>query len=256
MNSTKDTAAVTDLPTAPQSAETLLEMIRYEKWRRAEAKRTGETVPLRQMPDLPVGLMIGQEPGEHPQVTKASELLRPSVQAAATIQQFSLNTVGDLNINAVVGGLAGNIEKVVKGDLGRVEATLMAQAEALSSIFTSMAARAALNAGEHMQATESYLRLALKAQAQCRATLETLAQIKNPQPTAFIRQQNIAANQQVNNGASSAALPVARAGNSENQSNEISAVTYEQRQRLDFGTQGAASGRDPAMAALDAGDGA
>lgn len=43
--------------------------------------------------------------------------------------------------------------------------------------------------------------MALKAQAQCRATLETLAEIKNPQPTAFLRQANIAYGpQQVNNG--------------------------------------------------------
>ena len=51
-----------------------------------------------------------------------------------------------------------------------------------------------------MQAAETYVRLALKAQAQCRATLETLATIKNP-PVVYARQANIAAGrQQVNNG--------------------------------------------------------
>jgi len=30
--------------------------------------------------------------------------------------------------------------------------------------------------------------LALKAQAQCRATLQTLAEIKNPHPVAFVKQ--------------------------------------------------------------------
>jgi hypothetical protein len=35
------------------------------------------------------------------------------------------------------------------------------------------------------------MRLALKAQSQCRATLETLAQIKNP-PVVLARQANIA----------------------------------------------------------------
>jgi hypothetical protein len=43
-----------------------------------------------------------------------------------------------------------------------------------------------------MGACETYLRLALKAQSQCRATLETLAAIRNPQPVAFVRQANIA----------------------------------------------------------------
>jgi len=41
----------------------------------------------------------------------------------------------------------------------------------------------------------------LKAQSQCRTTLETLATIKNPSAVAFVRQANIAAGpQQVNNG--------------------------------------------------------
>jgi hypothetical protein len=45
------------------------------------------------------------------------------------------------------------------------------------------------------------MRLALKAQGQCRATLETLAAIKNP-PVVFAKQRNIShGHQQVNNGA-------------------------------------------------------
>jgi len=51
-----------------------------------------------------------------------------------------------------------------------------------------------------LEAADKYLRLALKAQGQCRATLETLAAIKNP-PVVFARQANIAHGpQQVNNG--------------------------------------------------------
>ena len=46
-----------------------------------------------------------------------------------------------------------------------------------------------------------YKRQALKAQAQCRATLEALAEIKNPRPVAFVKQANISGgHQQVNNG--------------------------------------------------------
>jgi hypothetical protein len=52
-----------------------------------------------------------------------------------------------------------------------------------------------------MKNCEIYLRLALKAQNQCRMTLETLATIKNP-PAVFAKQANIAHGpQQVNNGA-------------------------------------------------------
>jgi hypothetical protein len=43
-----------------------------------------------------------------------------------------------------------------------------------------------------MDEIDRYLRLGLKAQSQCRATLETLVQIKNP-PVVVARQANIAA---------------------------------------------------------------
>jgi hypothetical protein len=44
------------------------------------------------------------------------------------------------------------------------------------------------------------MRVALKAQAQCRATLETLAAIKNP-PLVYAKQANVTTGpQQINNG--------------------------------------------------------
>ena len=92
-------------------------------------------------------------------------------------------------------------QAVQAGNLSGLEATLTAQAVALNAIFNEMARRAALNMGEYIDATEVYLRLGLKAQAQCRATLQTLFEMKNPQPIAFVKQANIANGpQQVNNG--------------------------------------------------------
>lgn len=76
---------------------------------------------------------------------------------------------------------------------------LNAQVNALNAIFAELSRRAALNMGEYPAATERYLRLAFKAQSHCRATVETLAAIKNP-PTVFAKQANIANGpQQVNN---------------------------------------------------------
>jgi hypothetical protein len=66
---------------------------------------------------------------------------------------------------------------------------------------------------EYMKNWEGYLRMALKAQNQCRMTLETLATIKNP--PVFTKQANInnGGQQQVNNGAEPVAvLPGAQAG--------------------------------------------
>ena len=47
-----------------------------------------------------------------------------------------------------------------------------------------------------------YMRLSLKAQSQSRTTCEALSEIKNPRQVAFVKQANIATNQQVNNGIS------------------------------------------------------
>lgn len=56
---------------------------------------------------------------------------------------------------------------------------------------------------EYIPAMETYLKLALKAQTQCRTTLQTLAEIKNPQPVSFVKQANISHGpQQINNGVS------------------------------------------------------
>ena len=133
---------------------------------------------------------------------------------------------------------------------------LVMQAHVLDAIFGECARRARLNMGEYLQTSELYLRLALKAQSQCRATWETLANIKNPPPVALIRQANIANGpQQVNNApAGVPAAPLARAGNSTSQSNEL--LEHSAGQRLDNGTTLAATRADSAMATVGALDGA
>ncbi len=93
-----------------------------------------------------------------------------------------------------------------RGDLARGEAMLTAQAHTLDAMFDRMAQKA--TRCEYLNQAETYSRLALKAQGQCRATWATLAQMKNPQPTTFVRQANIAHGpQQVNNGAAALAAP-------------------------------------------------
>jgi hypothetical protein len=74
--------------------------------------------------------------------------------------------------------LAG--DEAAKGNMGLANRLLAAQALTLDSIFTEMARRMALNMGEHLGATETYARIAMKAQAQSRATLEALAKLHQP----------------------------------------------------------------------------
>ena len=94
----------------------------------------------------------------------------------------------------------------------------MNQATALQSLFSRLADRAMRC--DTYPAFEANMRMALRAQSQCRATLETLAAIKNPSSVAFVRQANIAHGpQQVNN---EVAATGSRAGETENAQNELS----------------------------------
>jgi len=59
----------------------------------------------------------------------------------------------------------------------------------------------------YVPVAEPYLRLALKAQSQSRASIESLAQIKNP-PVVYARQAYLANGpQQVNNGVAAPRAP-------------------------------------------------
>ena len=139
-------------------------------------------------------------------------LSRPETQAAITIQQ--LTSLHD--VNALAKTLTQQTDEISKGNMSRCESMLISQAHTLDELFNNLARRAALNMGEHMQAVETYFRLALKAQSQCRATLETLSAIKNP-PVIFAKQANISTgNQQINN-----AVSASRTENNKKQQNEL-----------------------------------
>lgn len=87
-----------------------------------------------------------------------------------------------------------------KGDLSGPEAMMVAPATPLNSIFTALARRSAANMGEYFETSQRYMRLALKAQSQCRATIERLAAMTNP-PVVIARRANISNGpQQINHG--------------------------------------------------------
>ena len=91
------------------------------------------------------------------------------------------------------------------GDMSHPEAMLINQAAALQALFVRLAERAVEQS--HMPNLEGFMRLALRAQSQCRATLETLAAIKNP-PIVYARQANVTTGpQQINNGTAAPSRP-------------------------------------------------
>ena len=77
---------------------------------------------------------------------------------------------------------------------------LISQATALQTIFTSLARKA--HSQTYQKHYEAFLGLALKAQAQSRATITALVDLKYPRQATYVKQANIAHGaQQVNNGA-------------------------------------------------------
>ena len=146
------------------------------------------------------------------------------VPNVTTVRRYASATFGELDLPASIAVMSEQVAAVRAGALSGLEATLISQAVTLDMIFNEMARRAAADMDNGLNATDTFLRLGLKAQAQCRATLQTLAELKNPQPVAFVKQANIAHGpQQVNNGAPSDRGPSAplRAGISANASNEL-----------------------------------
>ncbi len=145
-------------------------------------------------------LKVEKDPAQSDEAQVAGVALGGVAANALTARTFAAGTFGTLDMTECVHVLRKRADATHAGDLKHAEALLTAQAVTLDAIFNEMARRAALNMGKYMDATERYMRLALKAQSQCRTTLETLAAIKNP-PVVFAKQANIAHGpQQVNNG--------------------------------------------------------
>lgn len=170
------------------------------------------------------------------QMTEA--MLDSSVRGAemATLYSVSGGWKG-VGLTEAVQILEARTRKVNAGDLKDLEGTLVAQSAALNSIFLEMARRAQLNMGTHLDATERYLKLALKAQSQCRTTIETLALVKNP--PVYARQANInnGGQQQVNNGVPADPERSARARAHEQKSEQTELLEASHGQRMDTRTK-------------------
>ena len=127
----------------------------------------------------------------------ARTLTRPEIGAAAIMEKWQPDTY---DVNVLAEELAAQVKAVNQGDMQRTEGILISQAQALDAIFVNLMRRSVnqTNAAHW----EMYMRMGMKAQSQCRATLQALAEMKNPRPVAFVKQANInnGGHQQINNG--------------------------------------------------------
>jgi len=164
--------------------------------------------------------------GDDEELRTAETLIGPLAPNAFALTAFSRGTIGEVKLDKVALAMAENARQVRGGDMSSVEAVLLTQATVLNGLFADLTRRAANNLGNGhtFEAGEKLFKMALRAQSQCRATLETLATVKNP-PVVFAKQANIANGpQQVNNGP----LSPPRAENPRIGPNELLERTHEQ----------------------------
>jgi hypothetical protein len=172
-----------------------------------------------------LALQVEQNNGESAEKAIARAKLNPSIQGAITVATFANVLVPCLaatDTNAVVSELKKQAKAVNANDLSRLEDMLTVQAHSLDAIFNECARRARLNIIEYPEAFDRYMKVGLKAQSQCRTTIEALAEIKNPRPFLAVGQANVAHGpQQVNNGISAPVRAPAPARENADRSNEL-----------------------------------
>ena len=212
-------------------------------------KRKSDSEPLARK-TVELTLMTGQtkedQAREYARMMVSPELAAYRVLSSADSKGSMVGMWGGIDVPSLTDVLRDQAAAVNRGELNHVEAMLMNQATALQSLYARLTERAM--GQDHMPNFEGFMRMALRAQNQCRATLETLAAIKNP-PIVFAKQANINqgnGNQQVNNGTSD---PASRAGGIINQPNEL--LEAQHGERVDTGAAGATIVKNPAMATVD-----
>ena len=176
---------------------------------------------------------------------KARMALMPSVNGAAVIHAYQDNVMGkDVPMSVLSTQLEDIFTEIKGGSIHNLEAMLVSQAMALQTIFTSLAREASLQ--KDSRNLECLLRLALKAQAQSRATISELVDLKLPRQATFVTQANIAHGpQQVNNGVA----VEQRHEEKQNSTNKLSGRTHELRQ--DTRASCTAISSNPAVAAVE-----
>ncbi len=199
------------------------------------------------VPPDPDRLTIGVREGDDVNLRSAEILSGPFATNAMALSRFARGSTGTVDLDKLVEAMTANAERVKNGDMRDVEAILVSQATVLNGLFADLVRRSSVNySGQYFEAGERYLKMAYKAQNQCRMTLETLSAIKNP-PIVIAKQANIAHGpQQVNNGH----FPATRAGENRNKPSELLEARNEGP--LDSRTPGSPGASDSAMEALDA----
>lgn len=135
-------------------------------------------------PGKAVGIeMTDEETGE---AAMARAMVQPSLRHACALANLAKpilgasDTIPQPELDDYVRAMRAQEKQAVEGSLTTASRMLVAQAATLDAMFTETLRRSTANMGEHLGAMEIYARIALKAQAQSRATLEALAKLHQP----------------------------------------------------------------------------
>ena len=196
-------------------------------------KSTNKTVPVKK---------LKQSESEH----YAKVSLSPTTMSAVLTEAFTNKIFPDTRIADVATILKDRITNIQDGDMKPIEAMLIAQAQALQTMFVSLG-REEVGKTQFNQYT-AFMNLALKAQSQSRATTQALIELKYPKQATFVKQANIAnGHQQVNNATNTHTHAHARENT--NQPNELLEVNNGS-EKMDRRTTQTTIPKNKAMAAM------
>lgn len=190
-------------------------------------------------------IIVERKAGESEKEATARKFCKTTTANAITRNSFISKTATEkrAHLPTTLSELERQAKAINGGDLSEIETMLISQSNTLDSVFTSLALKAShnLDDSKYFKAGEMYLKMALKAQSQCRATLQTLAEMKQPRQITITQQANIAGQQIVNNaGAQEKTIP----------KNELLGVVNHERleiERMDTGTPRKAGGTNQVM---------
>lgn len=129
------------------------------------------------------------------QIAKLAVSPEMSSQRVVAASERHCGLDSHLDIPELMAVLKADSERLSGGKPEDVGPILANQAIALQSLFARLTERALSQSA--MTNIEAFMRLALRAQSQCRATLEALSSLKRS-PSIYAQQAHIATNQQIN----------------------------------------------------------
>jgi hypothetical protein len=199
-------------------------------------------------PNVPATPAAPHEAGKY---RNSRIVMNPAASSAVVIDFYYGNLLGkDCDSGGLFDELLAAQKRCRAGDLGGLEDILVGQAMTLQVMFASLARRA--QAQEYQKHLEAFMGLALKCQAQSRATIDSLVNLKYPRTTVIAKQANINSNgqQQVNNGV--AQVPDTRVEKSVNAQNELLEEARHGGTYLDGAAAPAAAGGDQTLVPVGA----